>query len=268
MIRPAIGMYVPGSTWLHRLDPRAKLAIAIVLSTALFSIDSGVVLGIVLAGVLFGFASARIPLRYLRSMAWPIAIFALFAFALNAIAWDASLADMRLVGVIPISYDGVARGLYFAVRLLVMVFGASLVTLTTSPVALTDAITSILSPLRRLRVPVDDIALVLSIALRFIPTIVEEADTIALAQRARGARFNSGSVLTRVKAWVPVLVPLLVQLFRRADSLALAMESRCYTGEGRTRLRQLHWRPADTALVFAAVAFVAMAGAGRWWGAL
>jgi len=261
-------MYVPGSSWLHRLDPRAKLAIAVVLSTALFGIDSAFVLAAVVIGVLFGFISARIPLRYVSTFVWPVVFFGLFALVLNAIAWDATAANMQLFGVVPISYAGVARGFYFAVRLFAMILGAALVTLTTSPVALTDAVTSILSPLRVFRVPVDDIALVFSIALRFIPTIVEEAETIALAQRARGARFDSGSLMTRAKAWVPVLVPLLVQLFRRADSLALAMESRCYTGEGRTRLRQLSWQPSDTMLVLAAIVFVVAAGIGRVGGVL
>jgi energy-coupling factor transport system permease protein len=122
---------------------------------------------------------------------------------------------------------------------------STLVTLTTSPVALTDGLTLLMRPLRRLRVPVDDIAMMLSIALRFIPTIAAEATTIIKAQTSRGARFNQGSLLVRLRAWIPVIIPLLVQLFRRADTLAFAMEARCYTGIGRTRLRVLQLQTSD-----------------------
>lgn len=137
------------------------------------------------------------------------------------------------------------RGLFFAARILLLVAGTSIVTLTTSPVALTDAFAQIMRPLGRVRFPVDDVAMMMAIALRFMPTTAEEAERIIVAQTARGARFDQGGPLVRARAWLPVLVPLFVRLFRRADDLAIAMESRCYRGQGRTRLREPHMRGSD-----------------------
>lgn len=252
-------MYIPGDTALHRLDPRAKLMIIVMLSILLFSINSPVMLGAVMALVMLGFVSSRVPLSALRTIVAPVVIISIFTLIANAVAWGEISHDVTLLGI-GLSYEGILRGLYFMVRLLALVSATSLLTLTTSPVALTDAITSILSPLRRFSVPVDDIALVFSIALRFIPTIADEADRIITAQTARGARFDTGNLIVRIKAWVPVLVPLLVQLFRRADNLALAMESRCYTGQGRTRLRELKWRRGDTAAMGGIIVFCALLG--------
>jgi len=248
LINVPIGMYVPGDTWVHRLDPRAKLLTMVLLSILLFSADSACTLTAAVLLVLSGFLNARVPLRALRSIAMPLVLISLFTVVANGLAWGGQTADARVLGI-GVSFVGLSRGVYFMLRLLTLVSATSLLALTTSPVALTDALVSILSPLRAFRVPVDDTALVFSIALRFIPTIADEADRIVLAQTARGARFSDGSLTQRIKAWIPVLIPLLVQLFRRADSLALAMESRCYTGEGRTRLRELRWRGSDTVCV-------------------
>ena len=148
---------------------------------------------------------------------------------------------------------GSRRGAFFAARILLLVLGTSLVTLTTSPVALTDGLASIMRPLGYLRFPVDDVAMMLSIALRFVPTTAEEAERIVVAQTARGARFDEGGPIARARAWLPVLVPLFVRLFRRADDLAIAMESRCYTGQNRTRLRELVMRATDWVVLTAAV---------------
>jgi len=262
LINVPIGMYVPGSSALHRLDPRAKLLLMVLLSILLFSSTSPVTLIASLALIGVGFLIARIPLRALRTIAAPVVAISLFTLLANALAWGGQSADATLLGL-GISYAGIGRGLYFMARLLALVSATSLLALTTSPVAMTDALVSVLSPLRVLRVPVDDIALVFSIALRFIPTIADEAERIVLAQTARGARFNDGGLLTRIRAWIPVLVPLLVQLFRRADSLALAMEARCYSGEGRTRLRELKWRLSDTLTVL----LVSGIGVAAWIGA-
>jgi energy-coupling factor transport system permease protein len=241
-------MYVPGTSWLHRLDSRAKLWMVFMVSILLFSVNSSVMLAVVLGSVIAGFVFAQIPLRSVRTVVSPVLFIGAVTFIANAIAWRGISVDMTLLGV-GISFAGIAHGLYFLLRLLAIVLETALVTLTTSPVALTDAITSMLSPLRLLRVPVDDVALVFSIALRFIPTIADETERIVTAQTARGAQFESGGIVVRIRAWIPVLVPLLVQLFRRADNLALAMESRCYIGQGRTRLRELRWRGSDTASV-------------------
>ena len=254
MINVPIGMYIPGRSWVHTLDPRAKLLIMVVLSIILFSLNSALVLMLVMLLVVIGFVSARIPPRALSAIVGPLVLISAFTLMANALAWGGQSADTSLLGI-GISFAGALRGLYFMVRLLALVSATSLLALTTSPVALTDALVSILSPLRILKVPVDDIALVFSIALRFIPTIADEADRIVLAQTARGAKFSGAGLLARIRAWIPVLVPLLVQLFRRADSLAVAMEARCYNGEGRTRLRELKWQAFDTLAVTSVLAF-------------
>jgi energy-coupling factor transport system permease protein len=154
-------------------------------------------------------------------------------------------------------------GAFFVVRIVLLVVGTSVLTLTTSPVALTDALSSIMAPLRAVRVPVDDAAMMFAIALRFVPTTAEEAEKIIVAQTARGAVFDEGGPITRARAWVPVLVPLFVNLFRRADDLAVAMESRCYTGSGRTRLRELRMRNADW-IVLAVGVTAALVAAILW----
>ena len=152
-----------------------------------------------------------------------------------------------LVRIGPLAVDGagLSTGAFFAVRIVLLVVCTSLITLTTSPVALTDAMSRFMRPFRLLRVPVDDVSMMFSIALRFIPTTAEEAEKIIVAQSARGAVFDEGGPLRRARAWVPVLVPLFVSLFRRADALAIAMESRCYTGVGRTRLHEPSMRRSD-----------------------
>ena len=182
----------------------------------------------------------RIALRGLRAVSLLLA----FTLVANALRWrpEAALVPAR-TGRRRRGGSGV--GLFFVVRIVLLVVGTSLLTLTTSPVALTDALARVMGPLRAVRVPVDDIATMFSIALRFIPTTAEEAEKIVVAQSARGAVFDEGGLIRRAKAWVPVLVPLFVNLFRRADDLAVAMESRCYTGVGRTRLHEPRMRSAD-----------------------
>jgi energy-coupling factor transport system permease protein len=184
----------------------------------------------------------------------------LLAFTLlaNALIWGPGAALTR-VGPVGVSAPGLARGLFFAARITLLVLGTSIVTLTTSPVALTDALSRLMRPLRFVGVPVDDAAMMFSIALRFIPTTAEEADKIVVAQTARGARFEVGGPVQRARAWVPVLVPLFVNLFRRADDLAVAMESRCYTGVGRTRLHESRMLATDWAILLAGVTAMAAA---------
>ncbi|MCL2882661.1 MAG: energy-coupling factor transporter transmembrane protein EcfT [Coriobacteriia bacterium] len=242
-----IGSYLPGSSVLHRADPRTKIICALVLMVALFITNwwSPVLVALVLVAVLAGLA--RIPLGYLLRALRPVLIILVFTLAVNAVAFS----PLRF------SLAGLERGGLFALRIVAIMLLSTLVTLTTSPVALTDGLTLLAGPLRRLKVPVDDLAMMLSIALRFIPTIMTEAQTIIKAQTARGAQFNSGPLLKRLRAWTVILIPLLIQLFRRADTLALAMEARCYTGVGRTRLRILKLRAGDTATMAGAVLVLA-----------
>lgn len=238
------GQFVPGTSPVHRLDPRVKLGLVVSYVAVLFSVDNwwGLALAIGAAGVaiLISGMPVRLALRGLRPVAW-LLVFTLLANALRVDASDAVVS----IGRVGIDAEGLRNGCFFAARIIALVLGTSLLTLTTSPIALTDALTRIMAPLRHLRVPVDDIAMMFSIALRFIPTTAEEAEKIVVAQTARGAVFDEGGPIKRARAWVPVLVPLFVNLFRRADDLALAMESRCYTGSRRTRLHAPKMRPAD-----------------------
>ncbi len=251
------GQFVPGESAVHKLDARVKIATTIALTVALFSVDGWyglcAVSAAVVAGVWISGVPWRIAVRGLKPVVWLL----LFKLLANGLRWR---ADYAFIALGPVSFDGpgLLRGLFFATRIVLLMLGASLVTLTSSPVALTDALASIMRPLGRVRFPVDDVATMFSIALRFIPTTAEEAERIVVAQTARGAVFDRGGPITRARAWVPVLIPLFVRLFRRADSLAVAMESRCYTGQGRSRLRELVMRPTDWT-VLAAAAVVATA---------
>jgi energy-coupling factor transport system permease protein len=195
---------------------------------------------------------SRVPLRLALRGLRPVAVLLVLTVAMNALRWQPADGLLR-IGSLGMSRSGLMDGLYFATRIILLVTGTSLLTVTTSPVALTDALSRLMVPLRPLRFPVDDVAMMFSIALRFIPTTAEEAEKIVVAQAARGARFDEGGLLQRSRAWVPVLVPLFVNLFRRADNLAVAMESRCYTGQRRTRLHVSRMRPSDWAVLLSGV---------------
>jgi energy-coupling factor transport system permease protein len=254
------GQYVPGSSAIHRLDPRVKLGLVVVYTAVLFGANGwwGLATASVaaIAALLLSGVPPRLALRGLKPVAWLL----LFTLAANSLRLDTPDAIVQ-IGRLGVDSVGLRTGLFFSVRIIALVVGTSLLTLTTSPVALTDALTRVMAPLRVLRVPVDDIAMMFSIALRFIPTTAEEAEKIIVAQTARGAVFDQGGPIKRARAWVPVLVPLFVNLFRRADDLALAMESRCYTGERRTRLHQpvmraVDWMVLSTGLVAGVAAVV------------
>jgi energy-coupling factor transport system permease protein len=229
-----------------------KLGLAALYTVLLFTASGWG--GFAVAGVLVGGAIALsgIPVRLAVRGLKPVGLLLAFTLAVNALRWRPMAALVR-IGPLAIDGPGLATGLFFVARIVLLVVGTSLLTLTTPPVELTDALARLLRPLRVARVPVDDIATMFSIALRFIPTTAEEAEKIVVAQTARGAVFDEGGPIRRARAWVPVLVPLLVNLFRRADDLAVAMESRCYTGVGRTRLHEPHLRPADWAVLAAAL---------------
>jgi len=246
------GQFVPGDSPVHRLDARVKIGVTAAFTVALFAFDSWVGLALAAIAVVGALALSTVPWRLaargLRAVSW-LLLFTLVANAMRLSSPDALLS----IGPVDIDGPGLARGAFFAARILLLVLGTSLITLTTSPVALTDALSSLMRPLGHLRFPVDDVAMMLSIALRFVPTTAEEAERIVVAQTARGARFDEGGPIMRARAWLPVLVPLFVRLFRRADDLAIAMESRCYTGQGRTRLRELVMRSTDWAVLFFSV---------------
>lgn len=254
------GQYVPGGSAIHRLDARAKIGCGLALTVALFSARGWGGLLLCAAVVCLTLLASRVPARYALRGVLPVAWLLAFTVLANSVRIrpEAALAALGPVGI---SADGLARGSFFALRILVLVVGTSLVTLTTSPVALTDALASLARPLARLGFPSDDAAMMLSIAMRFIPTTAEEAELVVVAQTARGARFDVGGPLARARAWVPVLVPLFVRLFRRAEDLALAMESRAYGSARRTRLREPSMTGMDwAALAASALLVVAVAG--------
>ncbi|MCL2605887.1 MAG: energy-coupling factor transporter ATPase [Coriobacteriia bacterium] len=240
-------IFIPGDSILHRADPRTKILSAGLLMTALFTnLTWPPILAVFVIAIILVML-AKIPLAPLLRMLRPIAFIIAFTLIFHSIDW----------ATLSFSTSGFLRGGLFTLRLVDVMMLSMLVTFTTSPVALTDGLTLLMKPLRALRVPTDDIAMMLSIALRFIPTIMEEAMTIVKAQTARGAPFSNGSILTRLKAWIPVIIPLLVQLFRRADTLALAMEARCYVAGSdapvRTRLRTLKLQALDVQILSLAV---------------
>jgi len=252
------GQFVPIDSPVHRLEPRIKLALVACYTIVLFSPSGWSGLGLATALAVCALLLSRVPLHFALRGLRPVALLLLLTVLMNGLRWNPA-DGILFLGSVGVSRSGLLNGLYFAVRIILLVTGTSLLTLTTSPVALTDAISRLLVPLRPLGVPVDDVAMMFSIALRFIPTTAEEAEKIVVAQAARGARFDEGGVVRRARAWVPVLIPLFVNLFRRADRLAVAMESRCYTGEGRTRLHASRIRLSDWAVLILGVAFAAYA---------
>ncbi len=234
-----MGQYYPVDSWVHRLDPRTKIMLTVAMIVAVFLVKTMVGYGMILGFMYLVSRLSRIPFKMLLKGVKPLRIILILTFVLNLFF---STGTTMLVewGFLKISYEGLAQAVHYSLRLVFLVLGTSLMTLTTSPIALSDGIERLLSPLKKLHFPAHELAMMMSIALRFIPTLMEEADKIMKAQMARGADFESGNLLARAKAMVPLLVPLFVSAFRRAGDLAMAMESRCYHGgENRTRLRVL-----------------------------
>lgn len=254
----ALGQYLPRDSVLHRLDPRTKIVAALGVAMVLFFVPAFAGLGLAAAGVAALLVIGRIPLGYaLRGLRPLVILIALTAFLNAFFAPDGGPEVLRL-GPLIATEGGLRNAAFVGLRLVVLVALASLVTFTTSPVELTDGLERLLRPLRRVGVPAHELAMMMTIALRFIPTLLEETDRIVKAQTARGADFESGGVVRRLRALVPLLVPLLVSAFRRSEELALAMEARCYRGgAGRTRMHELRWRPADVV----ALAVVVLAAA-------
>ncbi len=252
-----LGQFFPGKSVIHRLDPRIKLLLTVIYIVMLFVADTFAGLG---AGVLFmliSFLLSGIPLKMMLKSIKPLLPIILFTGILNL--FFISTGDILFEwGIIKITSGGVTTMIFMASRIVLLICGTSLLTYTTSPITLTDAIERILSPLKVIKFPAHEIAMMMTIALRFIPTLIEETDKIMSAQKARGADLESGNIIRRAKALIPILIPLFVSAFRRAEELALAMECRCYRGgEGRTRLKQLKTAPRDYVATAVAVLFLA-----------
>ena len=250
---------------MHRLDPRCKLLLTVVYIAALFTAQSYVSYAVMLIVTGVCIALSRIPLKVILRGLKPLWII----IALTAVLNIFFTPGRELVSFwkITITYEGLVRAVFMVLRITMLIAGTFLLTYTTSPIALTDAMEILFGPLKKLKVPVHEMSMMMSMALRFIPTLIEETDKIMSAQKARGADFETGNLFQRARALLPLLVPLFVSAFRRADELAVAMECRCYHGdEGRTRMKQLTWCTRDTlamvwsALVLAGVIVLARFG--------
>ena len=234
-----LGQYYPVDSPIHRLDPRIKLILSVVLIVAVFLAQGFFGYVLLLAYILLTAKLANVPFRMLFRGLKPLKWILIITFLLNLFLTPGDTVWLSF-WIIRITKEAFLQALFYSLRLVFLVMGTSLLTLTTSPVALSDAMEVLFSPLKKIHFPVHELAMMMTIALRFVPTLLEEADKIMKAQTARGADFESGNLIVRAKAMVPLLVPLFVSAFRRASDLAMAMESRCYHGgEGRTRLRVL-----------------------------
>lgn len=241
-----IGQFFPGNSVIHRMDSRFKIVLDILYVVMLFVADNFISLGIAGIFILTAYAVSEIkPVMMLKSLK-PLMPIILFTAVLNL--FFVSGTDEPLVDwwIITIYREGITTAVFMIVRIVCLIIGMSLLTYTTSPIVLTDAIERLLSPLKKIKLPVHELAMMMTIALRFIPTLIEETDKIMSAQKARGADLDTGGLMKRAKALIPILIPLFVSAFKRANELAMAMECRCYRGgEGRTKLRQLKAQPMD-----------------------
>ncbi|TMJ03252.1 MAG: energy-coupling factor transporter transmembrane protein EcfT [Bacillati bacterium ANGP1] len=242
-----IGQYIPRESPVHRLDPRSKIAAVTVLTVAVFVVRDFSGYGLLTLFLLGVVLASQIPLGYLLRGLRPVLFLLLMTLVLNVFFSGIQGGTVLFqLGPVVATREAVLRAVFIGYRLVALVLVTSLLTFTTSPVQLTDGIERILRPFRRLGVPAHELAMMMTIALRFIPTLLEETEKIMKAQMARGAEFEHGNILRRARALVPVLVPLFVSAFRRADELALAMEARCYRGgEHRTRMKELRLAPRD-----------------------
>jgi energy-coupling factor transport system permease protein len=240
-----LGQYFPGNSAIHRLDPRTKLVLLVAYIVALFLAVSWISYGVMLAFLLISIAISRVPAKaFLKGMK-PLIFILVFTGILNLLYTGGETVLVQF-WVITITLEGIIRAFFMVARILMLIAGTFLLTYTTSPIALTDGLESLLSPLKKIKIPVHELSMMMCIALRFIPTLIEETDKIMSAQKARGADFESGKLMERVKALVPILVPLFISAFRRADELATAMECRCYQGgDGRTKMKILRMHGCD-----------------------
>lgn len=243
-----LGQYFPGNTPVHRMDPRMKLVLTILYIVVLFVAD-GLLSYVAIAAFLVAvIAISHISPKVVLSGMKPLIIIIAITGILNMFYTPGEGEPLLRVWKLTVYREGIVTAAFMIVRIMLLVCGTFMLTYTTSPLELTDGIESLLKPLEKIRVPAHELAMMMSIALRFIPTLIEEADKIMSAQKARGADFDSGNILKRAKALVPLLVPLFISAFRRADELAVAMECRCYHGgKGRTRMRVLKFHAVDGA---------------------
>ena len=256
-----LGQYFPGNSPIHRLDPRTKLVLLVVYIVALFIAKSWISYCILLAFLLVVIKISTIPAKSIIRGMKPLVMILVFTGVLNLFFTREGRELVRL-GAIVITEGGLTRAVFMMARILMLITGTFLLTYTTSPISLTDGLESLLNPLKKVGVPVHELSMMMCIALRFIPTLIEETDKIMSAQKARGADFENGSLMERAKALIPILVPLFIGAFRRADELATAMECRCYQGgEGRSKMKILRYRLNDMRAFGIGTALLILVGA-------
>lgn len=253
-----LGQYYPAESPVHHLDPRAKILLLIAFIVGVFTATTLLAMVPVLLYILMVARLSHIPFKMLLKSIKPLRIILIFTFVLNIffLEGETPIFDWW---IIHLTKEGILNAVLYSIRLVLLVMGSSLLTLTTAPVVLTDGLERLLSPLKVIHFPAHELAMMMTIALRFIPTLLEETDKIRNAQMARGTDFETGNLINRAKAMIPLLVPLFVSAFRRAGDLAMAMEARCYHGgEGRTRLRVLRFTLADLWAALITLALVAV----------
>lgn len=249
-MRPSVpfGQYVPGDSAVHRLEARAKMGLAAAFTVLLFTVEGFTGLAVAAAAVAGAIAVSGVPVKIALRGVRVVSFILAFTILVHALRINPATVALVRIGPVAVDPEGLVTGLFFAVRIVLLVVGTSLLTLTTSPVRFAEGLEHLMRPLDRFGFPSGDVAMMLTVALRFIPTTAEEAEKIVVAQTARGARFDRGGPIARSRAYIPVLVPLFVGLFRRADELATAMESRCYRGGvGRTRMSESRFSGRDWA---------------------
>ncbi len=258
-----LGQYIPGETIIHRLDPRFKVVTLVLLITAVFFIKTFTGFGLLFAIIGFSLLLSRLPWLYFLRGLRPLLFLGLFTLLLHFFMTKGGEVYLTL-GPVTVEQRGVLLGLFMALRLVFLVASTTLLTLTTSPIALADSLEALCKPAEKIGFPVHEMAMMMTIALRFIPTLMEESSKIMKAQMARGADFGTGSMIKRARSMVPLLVPLFVSAFRRADDLAIAMEARCYRGgKNRTRMKEMTAVTVDymaLGLIFLILLFLIISG--------
>lgn len=263
MIRDiTLGQYYPGNSFIHRLDPRVKILATVFYIVALFVVADFIGFAVAFIELAVIIAVSRVPLRFILRGLKPVFLILAFTFFINMFMVKGE--PLVTLGFLTITREGLRTAVFMAVRLILLIIGASLLTLTTKPISLTDGMEALLSPFRRFGLPAHELAMMMTIALRFIPTLLEETDKIMKAQQARGADFESGNLIRRAKALIPILVPLFISAFRIAQDLAMAMEARCYGGNiRRTRMNGMKLKSRDLAGSLIFIGFIALIVAER-----
>ena len=264
MIRDiTLGQYYPGKSAIHRLDARTKIIATLLFIVELFVVNNFWGFLIAAVGMFTVIGVSRVPLKFIFRGLTAVFLIILFTFVINLF-----MVDGRVLWhwwIFTITYEGLKRAFFMSVRLVLLIIGSSIMTLCTKPIELTDGLEKLLKPLSKIGVPSQEIALMMTIALRFIPTLMEETDKIIKAQQARGADFESGNIIQRAKSLIPILIPLFISSFRIAQELALAMEARCYHGgDGRTRMNEIHFHRGDLLAAILLVAFLGIIIASRY----